>query len=79
MRTALNGRTPGDWQPLEKDLKNVAEIARSFALDFGTPSCAYFAGLWHDLEKYFETVQIPQKIVRKATRKTGETRIAGGL
>jgi len=64
---------------LEEHLKNVAEITRSFALDFGAPSCAYFAGLWHDLGKYFETIQIPQKILRKTTRKTGETIIAGDL
>lgn len=35
MRVALNGRTPGDWQPLEKHLKNVAEMARSVAMAFG--------------------------------------------
>jgi HD superfamily phosphohydrolase YqeK len=76
---SLEGEPPEKWQPLEKHLKNVAERARLFADAFGAGDWGYLAGLWHDLGKYFETVQIQQKILRKATRKTGETRIAGDL
>ena len=49
MRVSLNGRTPGDWQPLEKHLKNVAEMAWLFAMAFGAGDWGYLAGLWHDL------------------------------
>jgi len=34
MRTALDGKTPYDQQPLEEHLKNVAEIALSFSIAF---------------------------------------------
>ena len=28
---SLEGKPPEEWQPLEEHLKNVAELARSFA------------------------------------------------
>lgn len=31
---SLEGEPPGDWQPLEEHLKNVAEIALSFYRTF---------------------------------------------
>jgi hypothetical protein len=37
------------WQPLEEHLKNVAELARRFAEDFGAGDWGYLAGLWHDM------------------------------
>ncbi len=49
---SLEGRPPSDWQPLEEHLKNVAEMARSFAEDFGAGDWGYLAGLWHDIGKY---------------------------
>jgi hypothetical protein len=30
----LEGKPPSEWQPLEEHLKNVAEMARSFAESF---------------------------------------------
>ncbi|HUU41162.1 MAG TPA: hypothetical protein VMW42_09485 [Desulfatiglandales bacterium] len=38
-----------EWQPLEENLKNAAEMARGFAEEFGAGVCGYLAGLWHDL------------------------------
>ncbi len=31
----LEGKVPSEWQPLEEHLKNVAEMARLFAMAFG--------------------------------------------
>ena len=41
MHTALNGRTIGDWQPLEKHLKNFAEIALTFYRTFDGEDWGY--------------------------------------
>ena len=46
---SLEGKPPSEWQPLEEHLKNVAEMARSFADAFGAGDWGYLAGLWHDL------------------------------
>ena len=42
------GKPPSEWQPLDKHLKNVVEMARSFAEGFGVGEWGYLAGLWHD-------------------------------
>jgi len=44
-----DGCPPENWQPLEKHLKNVAEMAWSFAMAFGAGDWGCLAGLWHDL------------------------------
>jgi len=49
---SLPGKPPSEWQLLEDHLKNVAELARSFAEPFGAGEWAYLAGLWHDLGKH---------------------------
>jgi CRISPR-associated endonuclease/helicase Cas3 len=54
---SLPGRPPEEWQPLEEHLKNVAELAKSFAESFGAGDWAYLAGLWHDLGKYSDEFQ----------------------
>ena len=54
---SLPGRPPEEWQPLEEHLRNVAELARSFAKPFGGEDWAYHAGLWHDLGKCSEEFQ----------------------
>jgi CRISPR-associated endonuclease/helicase Cas3 len=46
------GKPPEDWHRLEDHLKNVAEMARTFANDFNACDWAYLSGLWHDLGKY---------------------------
>ena len=48
---------PDRWQPLEDHLKRVAELARSFADEFGAGDWGYLAGLWHDLGKYSQEFQ----------------------
>jgi len=54
---SLEGRPPSEWQLLEEHLKNVAELARRFAEDFGAGDWAYLAGIWHDLGKYSKEFQ----------------------
>lgn len=53
----LEGKPPSEWQPLEEHLKNVAEMARSFADVFGAGDWGYLAGLWHDVGKYSDAFQ----------------------
>jgi CRISPR-associated endonuclease/helicase Cas3 len=60
---SLDGKPPKDWQPLEEHLKNVAEMARSFATAFGAGEWGYLAGLWHDVGKYSTNQQIPLYII----------------
>jgi len=52
-----DGKPPSDWQSLEEHLKNVAEMARSFAESFGAGDWGYLAGLWHDIGKYSNEFQ----------------------
>jgi len=54
---SLEGKPPSEWQPLDEHLKNVAEMARSFAKPFGAGDWGYLAGLWHDLGKYSKDFQ----------------------
>lgn len=49
---SLPGRPQKEWQLLEDHLKNVAELAKGFAEEFGAGEWGYLAGLWHDLGKY---------------------------
>ena len=51
------GRPPEEWQPLDEHLKNVAEMARSFADNFGAGDLAYWTGLWHDVGKIHPAFQ----------------------
>jgi len=43
---SLPGRPPEEWQPLEDHLKNVAELARSFAEPFGGGGNTISLPLW---------------------------------
>jgi len=54
---SLDGKLPSEWQTLEEHLKDVAEMAKSFAESFGSGDWAYFAGLWHDIGKYSDEFQ----------------------
>jgi len=54
---SVPGRPAEEWQPLEEHLKNVAELAKTFAEDFNAGDWAYHAGLWHDLGKYSDEFQ----------------------
>jgi len=62
---SLPDKLQEDWQRLEEHLKNVAEMARDFAEDFGAGDWGYFAGLWHDLGKYSDNQQTSLHIVPK--------------
>jgi len=45
------------WQPLSTHLRNVAQLAKSFAAPLGIADEAELAGLLHDLGKYSERFQ----------------------
>jgi CRISPR-associated endonuclease/helicase Cas3 len=40
---SLEGKPSSEWQPPDKHLKNVAEMARSFAEAFGVEDWGYLA------------------------------------
>ena len=48
---SLEGKPPSEWQRLDEHLKNVAEMARSFAKKFNSGALAFWLGLFHDLGK----------------------------
>jgi CRISPR-associated endonuclease/helicase Cas3 len=51
------GKPPEDWQRLDDHLKNVAEMARGFAEDFGAGGdWGYLTGLWQDLAQTTSSV-----------------------
>ncbi|RJQ14285.1 MAG: CRISPR-associated helicase Cas3' [Nitrospiraceae bacterium] len=54
---SLEDKPPDEWHRLEEHLKGTAELARSFADEFGSGGWGYLAGLWHDLGKYSEAFQ----------------------
>jgi len=54
---SIDGKTVDDWHRLEEHLKNAAELAASFAAEFGCEKWGRLAGLWHDLGKYSENFQ----------------------
>lgn len=45
------------WQLLMEHLKNVAELARSFAVSFNSGEIAWLCGLLHDIGKYIARFQ----------------------
>jgi CRISPR-associated endonuclease/helicase Cas3 len=48
---SLEGQPLEKWQLLEKHLYNVANLASSFAEEFGAQEWGRVAGLWHDVGK----------------------------
>ncbi len=46
-----------DWEPLEKHLREVSELAGYFTNAFGSKEWGELAGLWHDLGKYHSRFQ----------------------
>ncbi len=51
---SVEGKPINEWQRLEEHLKGTAELAKSFADEFGSGEWAYLAGLWHDVLKNME-------------------------
>ncbi len=54
---SLPGKPRKEWQRLEEHLKNVAELAKTFAKSFNAQDWAYLAGVWHDIGKYSKEFQ----------------------
>ena len=46
---SVEGRPTDEWQPLDEHLLNVAELARTFANEFGSIQFSYLAGFLHYL------------------------------
>ncbi len=49
---SLENRPEEEWQGLDEHLKGTAELAASFAAEFGCGEWGYLAGLWHDIKKF---------------------------
>ena len=49
---SVDGQPPSAWEPLDRHLRNVAELAGCFAAAFDARDWGALAGLWHDLGKY---------------------------
>ena len=47
---SLDGRPADEWHQLDEHLKGTAELAGSFAAEFGCGEWGRLAGLWHDLK-----------------------------
>lgn len=54
---SVDGKSVEEWHILEEHLQGTAELAKSFAAEFGCGEWAYLAGLWHDIGKYSEDFQ----------------------
>ena len=46
---SIDDKPVGDWHWLEEHLKGSAELAASFAAEFGFGECGRLSGLWYDL------------------------------
>jgi hypothetical protein len=46
---SVEGKPVSEWRTLEGHLKGTAELAGSFAAEFGSGEWGYLAVLWHDL------------------------------
>ena len=50
---SIDGKPVDDWHRLEEHLKGTAELAASFAAEFGCGEWGRIAGLWHVLGSRF--------------------------
>jgi CRISPR-associated endonuclease/helicase Cas3 len=55
---SLKDRPVTAWERLEDHLAAVAKRAKTFAAKFGAADWGEVAGLWHDLGKHQEAVQL---------------------
>lgn len=53
----LPGRVPTNWEPLERHLVEVADLAAEFASTFRAKDWGHQLGQWHDLGKYSDAFQ----------------------
>lgn len=49
--------TRADWEPLDRHLSNVGNLARGFAASFGAANWGKALGTWHDLGKWSDEFQ----------------------
>ena len=54
---SVEGKSVEEWHILEEHLKGTAELAASFAAEFGCGEWGRLAGLWHDLGNYSRDFQ----------------------
>ena len=54
---SIEGKPVDEWHRLEEHLRGTAELAESFAAEFGCGEWGRIAGLWHDLGKFSENFQ----------------------
>ena len=54
---SLPGRPLSEWEPLEKHLHEVGELAQAFAANFNAAEWGYLLGRCHDLGKYSRAFQ----------------------
>lgn len=47
---SVEGKPVDEWHTLEEHLKGTAELAASFAGEFGCSECGRLAGCWHDIK-----------------------------
>jgi CRISPR-associated endonuclease Cas3-HD len=59
---SLPGRPIEEWEPLEKHLRDVADLAAEFAAKFGAVELGRVAGLWHDLGEYSRECQAKLRV-----------------
>jgi CRISPR-associated endonuclease/helicase Cas3 len=59
------------WEPLERHLLEVSELAAQFADAFGAKEWGRVAGLWHDLGKYSAAFQRKLRGERLQVEHTG--------
>lgn len=71
----LEGRPEADWEPLQKHLREVADLAAEFAAAFGAENWGRLAGAWHDLGKYSDRFQAYLRA--SADPDSGEERLPG--
>lgn len=53
----LPGEPPERWEPLERHLEEVSQLAGEFAAAFGAAAWGMLLGRWHDLGKYSDAFQ----------------------
>lgn len=49
---SVEGKSADEWHPLDEHLKGTAELAASFAAEFGCGEWRRLAGMWHDIFTY---------------------------
>lgn len=70
----LPGKPPSEWEPLEKHLTDVAEVAAEFVTAFAPRAWGQTVGLWHDLGKYSKDFQEYIRLTRSVDPRSESVR-----